>query len=157
MTLFRLFRYLFLFGKGFCKGRQFSVLKLGSFIEVIFSFGFFNLGIDLLYLLTYLLHFGYGSLFILPLGFHLIELFSQLGKFLPYLGQLLFGKFVAFFFQCRFLNLILHYFPRYIIQFRRHGIYLGFYKGTCLIHQINGFIGQESVGYISVGQCCRRY
>ena len=38
------------------------------------------------------------------------------------------------------------------IQFCRHGIHLGFNQGTGFIYQVNGFIRQETVRDVSVGQ-----
>ena len=76
-------------------------------------------------------------------------------QFFLQICQTFLTEFVGLFFQRRFLNLHLHDFTLLFIQFCRKRIQLGLDQCAGFIHQVDGFIRQETVGDITVRKCCR--
>ena len=64
---------------------------------------------------------------------------------------------VCLFLKSRLLDLKLHDLSGEFIQLRRHGIELRLDHCARFIHEVNGLIWKETVGYITVGKHCRAY
>jgi len=129
-----------------------AVFELGSFIEIVFLLRPLHLAAYVLDLFPQGLHLADGGFLVLPFGLHGTELFPHFGKFLLDLGQVLLGKGVLFFFKRRLLNLMLDDLALDDVQFGRHGVDFGPDHGAGFVDEVDGFVGQEAVGDVSVRQ-----
>ena len=135
----RLRKFLCLY-KLFLNLRKILILQLRSLLILSFLNRNVYLCLQLILLFTKSLKLGYGVLFIFPLGLLHIKLIPQLGKLLLQGGQSFLGKLILFLLQSQFLNLELQNPSLHLVHFLRHGIHLGFYHGTGLVHQVNGLV-----------------
>ncbi len=144
---FRFFQFFF-------QGRQLPVFEFGCLVQVIIALRTLDLQADGLDLFTQFLHLPDGILFVLPAGLHFIELFPHFRKLFLYFGQMLFRQLVIFLFQRSFLDLMLHDLSGDLIQLRRHGIHFRLDHRAGFIDQVDGFIRQETVADVAVGEYC---
>ena len=151
-TVFLLSGSLLFLLKRTLKLRQLTVRQLSCFLIIAFALGYLDLIIYSLYLLTDLRNLIYRSLFVFPLRLGLFKLFLLSGQLLLQIFETLPAQVIILFLEGRHLYLHLHYAARSFIQLCRHGIQLCLYQGACLIHQIYGFIRQETVSNIAVGK-----
>ena len=131
---------------------QFAVFQLGGLIEVVAVLRHLYLGIDLLDLLPQVLHLADGLLLVLPAGLHAVKLLPQLGQLFLYLRQVRLGQLVGLLLHGRFLNFQLHDAVPQLIHLGGHRIHFGLDESAGLIHQVNGLIGEETVGDVAVGK-----
>ena len=129
-----------------------AVLQLGGTVQVVAVLRHLNLGVDLLDLLAQVLHLADGLLFTFPAGLHAVEGIPQLGQLLLHLSQMGLGQLVGLLLHGRFLDLQLHDAVPQLIQLGGHRVHLGLDEGAGLVHQVNGLIGQKTVGDIAVGK-----
>ncbi len=93
-----------------------------------------------------------GGLFVLPLGLELGGLLLEIGQVLFDFFQPLARGFVLFLAQSRLLDFELHDLALELVDFRGHGIQFHAQARSRFVHQVNGFIGQKTVGDIAVGK-----
>ena len=135
---------------------QFAVLQLTSLGVIAVAGRLFNFGLGASYLGAQALHLIDGVLLVLPLSFLGIEGIAQFGHFFFDGGKALLGHFIGFFLQRSLLDLQLGDLMVQVIQLCGHGVQLGLDHCAGFIHQVDGFIRQETVGNITVRQrCCR--
>ena len=132
--------------------RKAAVLELRGAVEVVFALRLFNLRVDLLDLLAQLLHLADGLLLVLPLGLHLVEARAHVRKLLLDLGQMLLRDGVRLLLEGGLLDLVLHDLAADVVQLLGHGVHLGADHCAGLIDQVDGLVGQKTVGNIAVGQ-----
>ena len=160
ITQQRVLLFLLLFCNGFLfcqfllQCRQSAVFQFRSTVQIVITFCTLDLCIDLFQFFPQLLYLGDCIFLVLPLGFHLVELIPHLREFLLYLLQMCFGQLVILFFQCGFLDLMLHDLPANLIQLCGHGIHLRSNHGTSFVHQVDCLIRQEPIRDIPVRQRC---
>ena len=87
--------------------------------------------------------------FLTPLLTHLSSFLLQ---FVELLGELLQLGLIVFSADSLALNLQLLDLPLERIEFFRHGVHLQPEFSGGFIHQVDGFVGEETVGYVSVGK-----
>ena len=133
----------------FCLG-QIAVFELGSLLEVIALLGGFDLTVQALNAFTQLLYAADGVLFVLPLGFHGVEILAVFGQLLLQIGQTRLGQLVILIFERSFFDLHLDDPAAHHIQLRRHRIHLGADHGARLVDEVNCLVGQIPVGNIAV-------
>ncbi len=131
---------------------QLAVLQPGQLVEVIFALGLLDLPLDFLDLLPGLLCLGDVFLFKFPLYLHRIGLGLEVGYLLLEQPQTLDRVPVVFLLQRLPLYLELKYPSADLIKLGRHAVYLGPDHGGGLVHQVDGLVGKEPVGYIPVGK-----
>ena len=141
--LFSLFEFL-------GEGRQFAVLKLCRLAVVAVALCFFDLKI-------YAVNLGFGVLnavdfllLVFPLRFHFVEFVVEFGKFLFDGFATVDRKFVGFFFKSHFLDFELHDFTADNVHFGWHAVDFGTNHRARFVHEVDCFVGEESVGDISV-------
>jgi hypothetical protein len=83
--------------------------------------------------------------------------FSESGEFLLQHLQTAFRAGVGFFFQCFLLDFQSDDFPIQRIELFRLGIDLHLQPRSRLVHQVDGLVGEETVGDVAVGQRGRRH
>ncbi len=136
--------------------RNCTILQLGSCIIVGIVLCLLEIQLCSFQLLLGILDGIHLLLLRLPLacaGFHLL---IQIGKFLVNLGKTLLCLRIGFILQRSLFDLQSHDLAVQLIQFHRHGIHLRTDAGTCLIHQVNGLIRQETIRDVAVrklGRC----
>ena len=122
------------------KRRQLTEFQLGSFLQFVILLSGFDLSIQILQLLTQLLHIGNGLLFIFPLCFHGIESIPLFRQLLLQFRKPSLRKLVFLFLQCGLFNLHLDDLTGDRIQLCGHRVHLRADLGTGLIDQVNGLI-----------------
>ena len=143
---------LLLFLQGFFQGGDLAVLQLGGLVQVVLALGLFQLGVGSFQIGAELLDLTDGLLLVVPLGLLRLELLAHVRELLLDLGQVLLGEVVALLFQGGFLDLMLDDLPLDDVQLGGHGVDLRADQGAGLVHQVDGLVGQESVGDVPVGQ-----
>jgi len=126
-----------------------AVTDFGYFAVIALAFSFFGFEFQVFDFDLVLLNLVYQRLFALPFGFVRAFLFFEFGQFLTDLFQ--FG-FVVLALDGFALDFQLLYFTRNFVQLFRYGVYFHTQFGCCFIHQVDGLIGQETVGNVSVTQ-----
>ena len=84
---------------------QVAVFELRGLFEVIALLGGFDVAVQLLDLLTQLLHAADGVLFVFPFGLHGVEGLALLGQLLLQLGKSCLGELVVFVLERGLLDL----------------------------------------------------
>ena len=133
----------------FVQSLKFTVTDFGYFTIVTFTFSFFCFKFKILYLNLILLDFIHQRFFTLPFGFKGLFLFFKFGKLLTDDFQF---RFIVFTFNSFSFNFQLLDFAGDFIQFFRNRIYLHTQFSCSFIHQVNGFIRQETVGDVTATQ-----
>ena len=133
----------------FIQSLKFTITDFGYFTIIAFTFGFFCFEFKILYLNLVLLDFIHQRFLTLPFSFKGLFLFFELGKFLTDNFQF---RFIVFTFDSFTLNFQLLDFTGNLIQFFRNGIYFHTQFGCGFVHQVNGFIRQETVGDVTATQ-----
>ena len=149
-------RKAFLFLQFLLKLGQLAVFQFRRLVQVIFPLRRLNFRIHILNFFPQLLHDANGVLFILPFCLQRRKIIPHLRQFSLDFLQMLSGKLVVLFFQSRFFDFMLDDLSLDDIQFHGHGVHFCADHGAGFIHQVDGLIGQETVGNISVGQSRRR-
>ena len=96
-------------------------------------------------------------LLVVPLCFLIIKLIPQIRQLFLQCRQTVLTQTVGLFLQSSLLDLQLQDFTPQFIQLCGHGIHLCLDQSARFVHQVNGFIRQEPVGNITMGQRRRRY
>ena len=131
---------------------QLAVFQARGRLEVIALLGLLNLRAQRFNALAELLHLANGVFLVFPLRFRRVELLAQLGKLLAQLSQTPLRKLVGLVLERGLLNLHLDDLAAHDVQLGRHGVHLGADHGAGLVDEVNGLVGQEAVGDISVGE-----
>ena len=129
---------------------QVAVFELRGLFEVVALLGGFDVAVQLLDLLTQLLHAADGVLFVFPFGLHGVEGLALLGQLLLQLGKSCLGELVVFVLERGLLDLHLDDLAVDDVQLGRHGVHLGADHGAGLVDEVDGLVGQEPVGDIAV-------
>ena len=109
-----------------------------------------DIGIHLLDLALELFDLVYAALFGLPAGFLFVKLILEVCKLLGELCETILRQLIGLLFKRRLLDLELHDLAAHVVKLGGHGVYLRADERTCLIDEVDGLIGQETVGYIAV-------
>ena len=154
IALLRALRKTFLLGKLLFQLRQLTVFQTRSRFQIIFLLGTLDLGAHLLDALTELLHLADSVFLVFPLCLHAVELITLLGQLLAQFGKSALRQLISLVFQRGFLDLHLDDLPADDVQLGRHGVHLRADHGAGLVDQVDGLVGQETVGDIAVGKRC---
>ena len=96
------------------------------------------------------------SFLLLPLGFERIGFFANAGQFFLNVSEAFFGIRVVFFLQRLLFDFELRRPAFELIDLRGHGIDLDAQRGRGFVNQVDGLVGQEAVGDITVRKRRRR-
>ena len=129
-----------------------AVLQLGGLFQIVLALRLLQLRIGGLQFFAQLLHLANGVLFVVPLGFFGVEFLPHFGQFFLNFGQMLLRNGVGLLFQGGLFDLMLNDLAGDDVQLGGHGVHLGADHGAGLVHQVDGLVGQETVGDIAVGQ-----
>ena len=150
-TVFFAFVRLFFFSfQLFLQLRQGSIFKLRQLFQIVVTFRFLDLQLDLFNLLLGPFGLGDGFLFVFPLRPHGRALFFQLGKFFVQMFHPRLGSGVGFLAEGLFFNFQLHNLSGDLIQLCRHAVNFRTNLGSRLVHQVDGLVRQEPVGNIPI-------
>ncbi len=136
---------------------KFGVSNLGNAGIVAITFCLFGLAAELLHAVLQGLHLVGLTLLILPLLSHLLLLLAQVGNLFLDVGELGSPLPVSPLRLC--LYLAADGFALYLelreptgdfVQFLGHGVALHAEFGGCLVHEVDGLIGQEALGDIAL-------
>ncbi len=128
---------------------QLAVPNFGHSPVVAFPLSLLRFKLEALHLLLVLLNLVHQSLFALPLSAVGVLLILQLGYLLIQLGNLV-G--VVLTLNGLALNLQLLEVTCNLIQLLRHRVAFHAQLSGSLVHQVDGLIGQEAVGYVALRQ-----
>jgi len=131
------------------QGLQASIAYFGHLAIIALALGTFGLKLQLLNLLFVRLNFVDQSLLTLPLCLERGLLFLQFGNLLVQLRQL---GFVLLPFDGFALNLQLLQPAAQFVQLFGYRVTLHTQLGGRLVHQVNGLVGQETLGNVAVAQ-----
>ena len=150
-----IFGFFFFICSLFFQCWQFTVLQFSQFVIVIFSlcisnlkFNFFNFCINILYFFNFLL-------FTFPLCLKRSFFLIKFCQFFFQCNKSIFRSLILFLFKCHFFNFKLHNTSCHFVKLCRHWINFSLYFCSRLVNQVNRFIRQKSVIYISVTHCSR--
>ena len=132
--------------------RKSAVLQFGRLVQVALLLRFLDIAVHLVDLLAdsgQLVHAGF---LILPLRFLGSELLLEFREFLLKVLKALHAQFIIFFLKRGLLDLQLQDLPLHLIEFCGKGVHLSLDQRAGLVHQVDCFIRQESVGDVSVGK-----
>ena len=110
------------------------------------------MGVGRLQVLPELLHLADSVLLVLPLGLAGVELIPQLSQLLLDVRQPGLGQLVILLLQGGLLNLALDNLPGDHVQLSGHGVHLRADESAGLVNEVDGLVGQETVGDIAVGE-----
>ena len=136
---------------------QFAVFQFRSQAIIAHAFGLFDFVFDFVDLRLQIGQAHGRSFFSLP---HFVQIgifFFQTGNFFVNQSQTFFARLVAFFRNVHFLHFQLDDAAVELVHLLGFGFFLDFDAAGRFVNQINGFVGQEAVGNIAVGQFCRRH
>ena len=142
----------FLLGELFFELGEFFVAETGGGFEVAASLGVFKLGAGLVDLFLEVFDVAEQACFCFPAGGEGAVLFGQVGELFFDLLQLEFGGVVGFFLECFTFDLQLHDFATYFIQVAGQRIVFDAQARGGFVDEVDGFVGQESVGDVAVGE-----
>ena len=134
--------------------RQLAVLQLGGAVQIVGALRLLDFGVDALDFLPEAGDLADGFLFGFPTGFHGVEGIPLLGQFLLDFIEMDLGEGVFFLLQGGLLDFQLHDVAADIVQLGGEGIDLRADEGAGFVHQVDGLVGQETVGDIPVGKGC---
>ena len=95
-------------------------------------------------------------LLVIPLCFLIIKFIPQIRQLFLQCRQAVLTQTVGLLLQGGLLDLQLQHFTPQFVQLRRHGIHLCLDQGARFVYQVDGFIRQEPVRNITMGQRRRR-
>ena len=136
---------------------QFSVFQLRSLAVIARTLGLLDFMFDFIDVRLQIGQVHGRGFFSLP---HFVQIgifFFQTGNFFVNQSQTFFARLVAFFGNVHFLHFQLDDTAVEFVHLLGFGFFLDFDAAGRFVNQINGFIGQEAVGNIAVGQFCRRH
>ena len=142
----------FLFLQLFLQFRQFAVLQFRSLGQIVVAFGLGHFAFDGVDFFLQALGAQNGLFFFIPLGFELAFFFFQFVLRFRDLGQAFFGSVVRFFVQGLFFDFQLHDLMAQFVNRRRHGFDFRTQFGGSFVDEVDGLIGQETVGNVAVRQ-----
>ena len=125
---------------------QFAVADFCHTAVVALAFGTLGFEFQLFYLLLVLLDAVHQFLLALPFGLEGVHLLLQLGYLMVQVFQLFA---VTLSFDGLALDLQLFQPACFLVQFLGHGVALHTQLGSGLVHEVNGLVGQETLGDIS--------
>ena len=134
------------------KRGQIRILELRGFLVLEIGLRPLDVAVHLLDLALELLDALHTVLLRLPAGLHGVELFLLVGKLLLQFLQTVAGELVVLLLEGHFLDLLLHDLAAQIVQLGGHGVDLRADHRAGLIHEVDGLVGQETVGDIARGQ-----
>ena len=132
--------------------RQAAVAELGELVEVIGALGALHLKLHPLDLLAHLPHLLDGLLLALPARLERPGLLTQIGELLAQRLEALPAGLVLLLLQRGLLDLELEHAPRELVEPGRHRVHLGADHGAGFVDEIDGLVGQETVGNVAVGK-----
>ena len=128
---------------------QFAISNFGHPFVIAFAFGSVGLVVQAFNLQFVLLNFVYQRPFAFPFSPERLLLFAQFGNVLIQLSHL---RFIVFALNGFAFNLQLHQSARNFVQLFRHRVAFHSQFCGCLVHQVDGFIGQKTVGDVAFRQ-----
>ena len=131
--------------------RNLAVLQFGGGFEVVFSLRLFELRICLFELLPNFLNLADRIFLVVPFALHFRVLSAQGGELLLRIGEVRGGKIVRLLFEGVLLDFELHDLSGNLIHFCRHGLHFRLDHGASLVDEVNGLVGQETVGDVTIG------
>ena len=99
-----------------------------------------------------LLHAVHAALFRLPAGLHGVELFLFIGKLFLELLETVARELVVFLLEGHLFDFLLHDLAAQIVELCGHRVDLRANHRAGLIDEVDGLVGQETVGDIAVGE-----
>ena len=130
--------------------RELPIAQLCRFLQISFPLRDLDLVIHVFDVLTQPGQLLHACLLVIPLCLAVVKLRLLLGQFCLQRRQPLRTQPVLLLLQCRDLDLHLHDPPLQLVKLGGQGIQLCLDHGTCLIHQIDRLVGQETVCDIAV-------
>ena len=121
-------------------------------LVLIAQLGVFDVGMGLLDLGLESLDLVDAVLLALPAGLHLVEGLLLVGKLLAQSLETVAAELIVLAAQSHFLYFKLHDLAADVVQLSGHGVYLRADEGARLVHEVDGLVGEETVGYIPVGE-----
>ncbi len=140
------------FGKLLFEIADGAIAEPRGFFELAFAGGFFKRVLSVFNLFTDLLDGAERAGFLFPLGGESGILLLKIGKLALGFFELLFGGFVLFFFESGAFDFKLHYTTADFIKFLRHGIIFDAELAGGFIHEVDGLVGEEAFGDVTVAQ-----
>ena len=134
------------------KRGQIGILELRGLLILEIGLCPLDVAVHLLDLALELLDALHAVLLRLPAGLHGVELLLLVGKLLLQFLQTVAGELVVLLLEGHFLDLLLHDLAAQIVQLSGHGVDLRADHRAGFIDQIDGLVGQETVGDITRGQ-----
>ena len=135
---------------------NFSMAQLGELVEVVSALGFFKFDAGGVKFFANLAHAINGGFFFFPFCLEAGGLRAGVGELLAQSCETMLGGVVLFQLECGLLDFELEHAALERVEFLRSGIHLGADHRTRLVHEINGLVGQETVGNVAIGQGDRR-
>ena len=134
------------------QARNHGVAQLGRTAQVAVARRALLFALGLVELALELLHVVDGVLLVEPAGLLHVELFLNLGNLLAQGLQTLLGGVVGLLHECLLLDLQLGELTRGGIDLDRHAVELHAQAACGLIDQVDGLVGQETVGDVAIGE-----
>ena len=134
------------------QARNHGVAQLGRTAQVAVARRALLLALGLVELALELLHVVDGVLLVEPAGLLHVELFLDLGNLLAQGLQTLLGGVVSLLHECLLLDLQLGELTRGGVNLDRHAVELHAQAACRLIDQVDGLVGQETVGDVAIGE-----
>ena len=131
---------------------QRPVFEFGYPVEVIGAFGFFDVAPGRFDGFLEATQFPDAALFGFPARAERVGVGLDVGQFLFEFLQAELRAAVGLLAQGFALDFELHDPPRRLVQFRGHGVDLGAQPGRGFVHEVDGLVGQETVGDVAVRQ-----
>ena len=147
-----------LFGRGLgvlellFKSREVRVFELCGLFILEVCLRALDLAVHLLDLALELLHAVHAALFRFPAGLHGVELFLFIGKLFLELLETVARELVVFLLEGHLFDLLLHDLAAQIVELCGHRVDLRADHRAGLIDEVDGLVGQETVGDIAVGE-----
>ena len=131
---------------------QRPVFEFGYPVEVVGAFGFFDVAPGRFDGFLEAAQFPDAALFGFPAHTERVGAGLDVGQFLFEFLQAELRAAVGLLAQGFALDFELHDPPRRLVQFRGHGVDLGAQPGRGFVHEVDGLVGQETVGDVAVRQ-----
>ena len=134
------------------QARNHGVAQLGRTTQIAVARRTLLLALGLVKLALKLLHVVDGVLLVEPAGLLHVEFFLDLGNLLAQGLQTLLGGVVGLLHECLLLDLQLGELTRGGVDLDRHAVELHAQTACRLIDQVDGLVGQETVGDVAIGE-----
>ena len=134
------------------KRREVRVFELCGLLVLVVELGVLDVGVELFELGLEVLDLVHAVLLAVPARLHLVELILEVGQLLAQLRETVLAELVVLLLQRHLLDLQLHDLAADVVHLGGHRVDLGADEGAGLVDEVNGLVGEETVGDVAVGE-----